>query len=408
MIRERLLLQDLIQHLDKKQFTIITGARQVGKTSLLQLLFQFLKNRKEKVFFTSLEDPQILRSIDEHPRKILNFLPEQPLANLEGHQEKPIFLLVDEVQYAANPTNFLKYLYDTYAGNLKLIATGSSAFYIDRKFRDSLAGRKQIFPLFPLSFEEFLAFNEAKELVQELHIIRENPLYTSLKLELLNRYFFDYLNYGGYPAVVLEREVERKKALLEELKNSYIKRDLLESGVEKEHKFYLLLQILAEQTGGLVNKQELGNTLSIDAKTVDQYLYILQKCFHIHLVRPFFRNLRKELTKMPKIYFNDLGLRNTLLNRWGKVPFRADKGELLENYYFLQLRNVFGQDRLRYWRTTDKQEVDFVIEERYGEGKAYEVKWDSKKFNPHKYRKFTDSYPTFPLECLSARDFFTY
>ena len=177
--------------------------------------------------------------------------------------------------------------------------------------------------------------------------------------------------------------------------------------MEKEQKFYLLLQLLADQMGKLVNKRELSNTLSIDAKTIDQYLYILQKCYHIYLLKPFFRNLRKELTKMPKVYFNDLGLRNAFLNRFGEVESRADRGELLENYFFLTFRQQYPLDQIKFWRTSEKQEVDFIIEESFGKGNAYEIKWNTDAFHPNKYKKFHQTYPNYPLSSLGVENFYT-
>jgi len=408
MLRERKLFAAIKKHVSNKRHTIITGARQVGKTSLLKLLFQQLEAANEQVTYLSFEDNRVLNAIDIHPEKILDFIAVKPKPILKGMADKRIYLLLDEIQYAKDPTNFLKFFFDKYESNVKIIATGSSAFYIDKKFEDSLAGRKRIFNLFPLSFDEFLNFSDASNLVNEVQLLRNSPNYQSLEANRLRTYFFEYLNYGGYPAIVLEKDLIEKRFLLEELKNAYIKRDILESGVEKEGKFYLLLQLLADQIGSLVNKHELANTVQIDSRTIEQYLYVSQKCYHIQLVRPFYRNVRKELIKMPKIYFYDLGLRNAFLNRFSPISERSDKGELLENYYFLQLRQNYTLDQLKFWRTTQKNEVDFIIEESFGKGKAFELKWSKSAFKPNKYKKFTESYPNFPLECLSAEDFYRF
>ena len=408
MIRTRKLLASIKKHIPNKRHTIITGARQVGKTSLLKLIYQQLSAEQKDVFYLSFEDIKLLNAVNEHPEKILTFIAITPKPIIEGESKSRIYLLLDEIQYAKDPTNFLKFFYDKYEGNIKIIATGSSAFYIDRKFEDSLAGRKRIFNLFPLSFEEFLSFKDADNLLSEITTLRQQPDYQSSSIAHLKTFFYEYLNYGGYPAIVLEDDFTEKKLLLEELKNAYIKRDLLESGVEKEGKFYLLLQLLADQIGSLVNKHELASTVQIDGRTVDQYLYILQKCYHIQLLRPFYRNVRKELTKMPKVYFNDLGLRNAFLNRFGEVNDRSDKGELLENFYFLQFRQNYSIDQIKFWRTADKQEVDFIIEESFGEGQAFELKWNKATFKPSKYKKFREHYLTFPLTCLSAADFYKF
>lgn len=407
-VKKRQLLTKIEGHLPDKRHTIITGARQVGKTFLLRMLYRQMLEEGKKAFFLSFEDIRILQSVNEHPDKVFHYVPLPPKPILEGQAKERLYLLIDEVQYVSNPTNFLKFLYDKYEVNVKIVATGSSAFYIDQKFKDSLAGRKRIFNLLPLSFSEFLYFKELESLEAELDILRKRPEYRPPNWEELQWHFYEYLQYGGYPAIVLEKDPLEKQFLLDELKNAYVKRDMLESGVVHEGKFYLLIQLLADQAGNMANRNELAGTLQIDVKTVDNYLYILEKCYHVFLVRPFFRNLRKELTKMPKVYFNDLGLRNAFLNRYGEAHSRADKGQLLENYYFCQLRHAYSLDQIKYWRTADKQEVDFIIEESFGTGKALEVKWKKAAFNAKKYAKFMEAYPNFELQCIDAEDFYLY
>ena len=406
MLFPRSLLPAIESHLADKRHTIITGARQVGKTSVLKLIHQKLKAEGQQVFQLTLEDSRVLHSINEHPDQVFEHLPTLPTPVDKGQAEARLHLLIDEVQYAADPTHFLKFLYDKYEGNLKVVATGSSAFYIDHRFKDSLAGRKRVFQLYPLSFEESLVFRGADDLLQAVLSMQERPAYTSPQLAELKSVFYEYLTFGGYPAVALEPDFSEKKLLLNELKNAYVKRDIAESGVSMEAKFFLLFQLLADQTGGLVNRNELSKTIQVDTKTVDNYLYVLEKCYHVHLLKPFFRNIQKELTKMPKVYFNDLGLRNAMLGRFGPVDTRADKGALLENYFFIRLRQQYEADQLRFWRTADQQEIDFVVESSFGEGTAFEVKWNSQGFKPEKLWKFTEAYPNIKLACLEEADFF--
>ncbi len=405
MILSRNLFPAIENHLRDKRHTIITGARQVGKTSLLKLIYQKLKAEGQAVFQLTLEDSRVLQSINEHPEQIFQHVPVAPKSIQQGVVDNPLFLLIDEVQYADDPTHFLKYLYDKYEGNLKVVATGSSAFYIDHKFTDSLAGRKRVFQLFSLTLEEYLVFSGRMELLEEYKRIQEIPTYISPERAGLRAVFHEYLVYGGYPAVALERDYAEKKQLLNELKYAYIKRDIAESGVSMEAKFFLLFQLLADQTGNLLNKHELSKMIQVDVKTVDHYVYVLEKCYHIHLLKPFFRNIQKELTKMPKVYFNDLGLRNALLNRFDPVDIRADKGALLENYFFIRLRQQYEADQLHFWRTTAQLEIDFIIESSFGEGQALEVKWNKQTFTPGKLTKFTQAYPAFPVRCLDEADF---
>ena len=163
------------------------------------------------------------------------------------------------------------------------------------------------------------------------------------------------------------------------------------------------MMVLASQSGNLLNVNELSSTLRMSNAVVDNYLFVLQKCFHITLVKPFFQNIRKELTKMPKIYFNDLGLRNVLINYFSSIEQRTDKGALLENLVFRRQIELNSKDQVKFWHTADGNEVDFIIEKSFNNGDAIEVKFSETEAKPNKYIKFTTAYPTFPLRFLSWR-----
>lgn len=389
---ERTMLSDLLAHLTEKEFSIIVGARQTGKTTLLSQLADQLKRRQEVVYSFTLEDHAILSRLNQHPENLFELVVRSP--------DKRIYVLLDEIQYLENPSNFLKLLYDKYQSQLKIIATGNSAFYIDRKFMDSLAGRKQLFELYTLDFNEFLLFRtDSDELEEELNQVRINKDYISSRRNELETYFGEYLTYGGYPAVVLADSAEKKQMKLKELTSSYLKRDITESKIQDEEKFYRLILILAQQTGSLVNINELSKTIKLSVTAVENYLYILQKCFHIHLLRPFYQNIRKELTKMPKVYFHDLGLRNALLNQFNPIVQRLDKGMVIENYAFIRLREKYGNDSFRFWRTSNGQEIDFIINHHPDSGEAIEIKFDADNFNPSKYNNFLVAYPGYSLNC---------
>jgi len=390
MIHKRVLFDMIINHLPAKEFSIITGPRQSGKTTLLQQIAGYLEQKNENVYIFTLEDHDILHRLNKHPDRIFDIV--------RKNKAERLYLLIDEIQYLSDPSNFLKLLYDKYSPNLKIIATGSSAFYIDRKFTDSLAGRKQLFELYTLSFDEFLLFRTGESrLGGELQHMRLHPGYISLASHELSSLFDEYLTFGGYPAVALARGETEKILLLKEIMNSYLKRDITESNISDTEKFYRLMLLLAHQTGSLVNVNELTNTLRLSVTAIENYLYIMRKCFHIHLVRPFYGNVRKELIKMPKVYFHDLGLRNVLMNSFTPVFQRIDKGELVENYSFIRLRETSGLDAVRFWRTAEGHEVDFVVSHSPGSGEAIEVKYAATAFNPGKYKRFTEAYPGFPL-----------
>ncbi|MDP3912795.1 MAG: ATP-binding protein [Bacteroidota bacterium] len=381
---------EITAHLPRKEFTILIGARQVGKSTLLKQIEEELIKKGEIVYFINLERKNVLQQLDLDPENLFKFC---PLAD-----GKRIIVMIDEIQYLKDASGFLKLLYDEYADRVKILATGSSAFYIDRDFKDSLAGRKRIFQMPTLDFDEFIDFKGKAELINDLTDLRkgekQKSIYENVFLALLD----EYLNYGGYPAVILENDYTAKKELLKEIRDSYIKRDILESGVNDEEKLYRLLMVLASQSGNLLNVNELSNTLRINNITIENYLYVLQKCFHISLVRPFYNNLRKELIKMPKVYLNDLGLRNILINYFAPIEQRADKGALLENYVFRKLLEKNEPDQVKFWRTADGNEVDFVIETSFQKGFAVEVKFQEKEAKISKYKIFSNTYPEFPLQ----------
>jgi hypothetical protein len=229
----------------------------------------------------------------------------------------------------------------------------------------------------------------------------ERPDYQGVNKNKINTLFDEYLIYGGYPAVVLAQTISEKQELLQELISSYMKKDALESGIKERLKFFELAKILGDLLGNLVNHHELANTLKMASTTVENYIYLMQKTFIVQMLSPFYGNVRKELTKMPKVYFNDNGLRNALLNNFNNLTNRADKGALLENYVHNRLKKLYGQNNVHFWRTADGNEVDFVVKQSDNKGLAYEVKYNDAQFKPNKYKKFTAAYPDIVFGCIS-------
>ena len=395
MILKRKQYESLKAHIPQKEFTVLIGARQTGKSTLLRQLLKELLEEGEDVVFLNLERKDVLLSLNQGPENVFRFVPTT--------SHKRVIVLIDEIQYLNDPTNFLKLLFDEHADRLKIVATGSSAFYIDRQFKDSLVGRKRIFEMPTLDFEEFLFFKNQNVLLNDLKALRNGTIEKSVWEEMLWVALEEYITFGGYPAVVLAANTQEKIAYLQEIRDSFIKRDILEAGINDEIKFYRLMLLLASQIGNLLNTNEIANTLRISNATAEQYLYVLQKCFHVGLLRPFFQNLRKELIKMPKLYFNDLGLRNAMLNYFEPLEQRTDKRALLENYVYLRLSQQH-KEQVKFWRTADGNEIDFVIEQVYGSGKAVEVKFSRTEAKPSKYKKFQEQYPNFPLSFKCWRD----
>ena len=375
------------KYLFREEILLFIGPRQVGKTVLLHQLENSLKLREYPCYFLNLEDPDYLSLLNKSPKNLFQIFPID--------LQKNNFLFIDEVQYLENPSNFLKYFFDEYKGRIKIMASGSSAFYLDKKFKDSLSGRKKIFTLYTLSFREFLTFkNEAALASSDF-----NKLTLSEK-EKINLYYLEYITYGGYPKVVLA-QLDEKIEILRDLAYSYIKKDIFEAHVRREEYFYKLLKILGSQIGNLVNSFELSKTLNISKTSVDNYLYIMQKSFHICLIRPFFKNVRKELTKMPKVFFIDLGLRNFFKNDFRPLLERDDKGQLLENAVFRQLLDKRDISDIKFWRTIDDKEVDFVLEDN---NLAYEVKSQTERIKYQKYQLFKEKYPDINLKFISLEE----
>ncbi|WP_306413698.1 ATP-binding protein [Cecembia lonarensis] len=398
MIRK--LFNKLVQHLSKKEFTILTGARQTGKSTLLNDLRKHCKRNGIPEIFINLENKMLLAELDANPLNLLAYLP---------NQEVKTIVFLDEIQYLSDPSNFLKLLFDEYNHLLKIVASGSSAFYIDSTFNDSLAGRKRIFNLFTFDFEEYLQLSGKEELWEEAARIKNQPHAKSLRLHELQLEWEGFMLYGGYPAVISEKSIPEKIEMLKEIRDSFIKRDIIESGVQNEVVFYRLFQLLASQTGQLVNINELSNTLQSRNETIQNYIGVMVKCFHISLIRPFYANLRKELVKMPKGYLLDAGLRNSLLNNFTPIHQRLDKGEIWEQAVFRLVVDKFGLDGIRFWRTADGKEIDFVLPDEHPPI-AIEAKFDERMAKHKKYQLFTDTYADFQFQfaCMQpwSEDFF--
>jgi len=386
---ERDIVSIILNRIASNELVLITGARQTGKTTALNQIHSRLKNLGEESYIFTLEDPEYLRLLNEHPDRLWQIIPRPTT--------KKQYILIDEIQYLANPTNFLKYHYDLNRESVKLIVTGSSAFYLDCHFNDSLAGRKIIYNLATLGLKEFLRFKEREDLSQ---LVSANPDFGYLPLiqkRALINLTEEYLIYGGYPGVVLAKSNDGKKELLFELFSSYLKRDFTESGLKSTDTAYHLLKLLAWQSGNELNRNSLAKELGINRKTLEDLLLTLQKTFHIALIRPFFFGHPKELRKMPKLYFLDLGMRNAILKNFELPSQRKDIGQLYENYVFRYLYDSYKGSEIQYWRTQRGNEVDFLIDGK----EAYEVKWNSAHINEDKLKLFKELYPDISLSYIA-------
>lgn len=344
-IYKREIINSILKYLDEKEGLILYGARQVGKTFILYWLKNFLSEKKEQVYYVDLEERRYLKILNEGPENLKKLLLEQGF-----DLSRKTFVLIDEIQYLDNPTNFIKLLSDHYK-NLKLIASGSSTFELRKKMEKALVGRVLTFEIFGLSFEEFLRF---KGYQKDTRIVL-----TEIKEQELRTFFREFVLYGSYPRIALISEKEKKEKYLWQIIDTYLKKDIRDLAEVKEiEKFNKLLEILASQTGQLLNIEELSNTCRLAKQTVQHYLFILENTYVIRLVRPFFKNLRSELFKTPKIYFYDSGLVHLL---WLKTISEEILGEIFETAIFSEMVKRFGKEAINFWRTKDKREIDFIL-----------------------------------------------
>jgi len=346
---KRTIYSQLLVHLENPEITILVGSRQAGKTTLMELLKDELQTRGKETLSLNLdreEDTLFFTSQLALVDKMkLNF------------GDKKGYVFIDEIQRLENAGLFLKGIYDRKLP-YKLIVTGSGSLELKEKIHESLAGRKRMFEISTLSLEEFVNYKTDYKYENKLNDFFR--IETQLSRNLLK----EYLLWGGYPRVVLAQKEVDKISTIDDIYHSYLEKDVKQLlGIVKGEEFTKLLMILADQIGKVANVSEISSTLGIDRETTKKYLWLLKKTFIIDEVRPFYKNLRKELTKRPVFYFNDLGMRNYILNRLDLRNLEIEGGFLFQNLVYFKLKNMVSLEpsKINYWRTLDGAEVDFVI-----------------------------------------------
>lgn len=347
---KRSLLTKLTEHLSSDQMTIITGPRQVGKTYLMRILKGSLDEKGQRTIWLNLDNEEDMAKLTSQAA-LISYI------KLMVGEEKA-FVFIDEIQRKENAGLFLKGIFDMNLPH-KFIISGSGSLELKAKIPESMAGRKQIFTIDPVSFEEFINFKTNYQYEGKL-----NDFFTIEKGKT-ERLLSEYMKFGGYPRVVLADTVSLKQQEMQEIYRSFIDRDIHNLlHLEKSDAFTNLLKILASQIGSLVNMAELSSTVGIDQKTIKHYLWYLEHTFIIKKVTPYYRNTRKEITRAPVYYFLDLGLRNWILGLFGLAEIPSPlSGHLFENVIFNVLRPHLEdtQTQIHFWRTRDNAEVDFVL-----------------------------------------------
>lgn len=343
----RAIEEAFLKKLAGDKIIILYGPRQVGKTTFVRSLNTFYPHAR------------YIQCEDLSARTAFASQSSETMMNFIGNSKE---IILDEAQVVENIGKSLKILHDLHP-ELKIIATGSSAFDIAQRVVEPMTGRHIDFTLFPFLW---------KELVSNYEHFHESV--SGLESRML---------YGSYPEVIFPGEGEDSKEVLRRIMEDYALKDvLIFSGIRKSDKIMLLLRALAYQIGQEVSYQELSRSFGLSIQTIESYIDILEKAFIVFRLCPYVRNKRAGLKRTRKVYFWDTGLRNALINNFDTLDVRPDKGALFENYFISEMHKksiTYGEHKNFYfWRAYDGEEID-LIEEKDGKVLAYECKWKSEK-----------------------------
>jgi predicted AAA+ superfamily ATPase len=354
----RPVVDDIKKQIESGNIVILLGARQVGKTSILMILIEEFKKVKpvNSIFYFDLEKGENLELLSDY-RNLINYL------TLQGADLKRVnYLFIDEFHYLPTPNKILKILHDSHP-DLRIIATGSSSLEITSKIKESLAGRKRVFTIYALNFEEYLRF-KTSPLIDILLRAKQNKIQLTQPIlnEILSEWE-EFCVFGGYPKVTLTQEKEEKIKEIEEIYNSYVQKDIKAFlKLENVLAYNKLVKILATQIGSLVNIHQLVPLIGVARQTIERYLFVLENTYVMKLLAPFFTNKQKEITKMAKSFFYDTGIRNYALKDFRTLGLRPDCGNLVENGVFSETtKSLSVLQNLHFWRTQAKTEVDFIL-----------------------------------------------
>lgn len=341
----RILKKEILGRMNNGKIIIITGPRQVGKTTLIQDITEPLK---EKTLWLNGDEPDI--------RELLSGTTSTVLKQITGKKE---VIVIDEAQRIQNIGITLKLFHDMLPDK-QVLVSGSSSLELANEIKEPLTGRKYEYTLFPLSLSEM---NDHTGFIEERRLLEHR------------------LVYGFYPEVINSPGDEN--SVLSSLSGSYLYKDILSWGkIKKPVVLEKLLQALALQIGSEVKFNEVGQLIGADPKTVEQYVDLLEKSFVIFRLDSLSRNLRNEIKKGKKIYFFDNGIRNAVIKNFNPLSMRQDIGQLWENFLISERnkRNHYNGELLNrfFWRNHAMQEIDY-IEEKGGQLHAFEFKWNPKK-----------------------------
>jgi len=378
--------EDISSFIDRDEIIIIRGPRQAGKTTLMEIIANSIK------FKTVFVDMDVASN-----RNAISSSPIDYIKRLAGNDKLVLFL--DEVQRLDDAGEKMKIIYDTFKGQVKIFASGSSSLEIRNKVLGFLVGRALLFELYTFGFGEFIrARDDAlyrlfKEKNESLWGFIENghpPSPASLSEDFLELWR-EYVVFGGYPEVVKEKDnPEVRKRLLLNLINLYIEKDIASFfKIEDTREFENFVRIVSFNDSQAVMLSSMAADANVSFYKAKSYLSILENTYITKLVYPYYRNATTSIRKTPKIYFLDLGLRNAVLKNMLPYSDRDDAGKIAENFVFTELLRR-GLD-IKYWRTKSGAEVDFVIEID-GKPVPIEVKLGGSKALGKSFYSFVETY----------------
>lgn len=328
------------KELKNKQITALIGLRQVGKTTILEYAYDKVKN---DAIFIRFDDIQILKYFEED----IEFFIEQ-------YVKPNKYIFIDEIQYSKTSGQKLKYIYDSFKDK-KIFISGSSLPELAIHSLSYLVGRVNIIQIFPVDFREFLAFKDKKL----SNILDKNR--TVNQLNLINKYFEEYLQFGGYPNIIMQNSIEDKKTELNNIVNTYLLKEIREIlNFENVFDFEKTLKRVALSDGGIFNKSNVSAELEINRITFSKIIDILHKTAILYQLQPLLDNKIKEIIKTPKLYLSDLGFKNTLIKNFNSIELRQDKGQIFESFILMSILNYNLTPR--FWNYKNEFEIDFVLE----------------------------------------------
>lgn len=373
MVKKRNIFIKLLKEASVPKVSIILGSRQTGKTTALEYLFETICGKKRyKGVFLDLDIYSSFEKISSYESAINTF----KLAGYNPEKGEKFYVFLDEFQRYKDLTIIIKNIFDHHK-NIKIYATGSSSVTIKHNVQESLSGRKIITYLFPLNFEEFLVFKKRENLLAELKNVsslKGENLFASCK-ELFEN-LEEFMTFGAYPEVVLTDKKKDKIEILKSIFDLYVKKELVEYlKIEKIYETKRLIQYLAVNNAQKIKYQNISQFVGFSQKTVKHYIEIIRETFLVAEIKPFFANRNKELVKIPKIYFIDMGVANFFTNNFNKLELRNDSPFLFENFILSEfIKSGFAEDDIKFWQDKNQNEVDFILE-KGAKTRAVEVKF---------------------------------